>query len=151
MRLLVDTNIIIDCLRKRQPYADAARLLIALGKLGELELWLSPTQMGDAYYLLSDGGKKILAPQVHEELRRLREATRICYFGEQEIDEALRLEWPDFEDALVYEAARAVKADVLITRNKKDFEKSAIPVFDCAGFFDWYADEHGIRYAEIAL
>ena len=83
MRLLVDTNIVIDCLRKRHPHADSARLLIALGKLGEFELWLSPTQIGDAYYLLSDGGKKSLSRQVCEELRRLREAMRICHYGEQ--------------------------------------------------------------------
>ena len=150
MKLLVDTNIVIDCLRKRQPYADAARLLLALGKLGEFELWLSPTQMGDAYYLLSDGGRKSAARQVHQEMRNLREAARICHFGEQEVDEALRLEWPYFEDALVYEAARSVKADAIITRNQQDFAQSVIPVFDCDEFFDWFAREHGIRYAKIA-
>lgn len=151
MRLLVDTNIVIDCLRKRQPFADSAKLLIALGKLGEHELWLSPTQLGDAYYLLTDGGKKSLVGKVRSELYSLREAMGVCSFGEQEADEALGLEWDDFEDALVYEAARSVRADAIITRNQKDFEKSAIPVFDCDEFFSWFAEEHGIRYAEIAL
>ena len=151
MRLLVDTNIIIDCLRKRQPFADSAKLLLALGKLGEFELWLSPTQLGDAYYLLTDGGKKALSHKVHNELRSLREATRFCLFGEQEVDKALDLEWSDFEDALGYEAARSVKADAIITRNQKDFAESPIAVFDCNEFFDWYAKEHGINYAEITL
>lgn len=151
MRLLVDTNIVIDHLRKRHPHADSARLLLALGKLGEFELWLSPTQMGDAFYLLTDGGKRTLSHQVHEELRELRKAVRICQYGEQEIDKALHLGWPDFEDALVYEAARAIKADAILTRNQEDFEKSTIPTFDCDEFFDWYASEHGIHYAELTL
>ena len=151
MRLLVDTNIIIDCLRKRQPFANSARLLIALGKLGEHELWISPTQLGDTYYLLTDGGKKALAHKVRSELQSLRQAVSVCPFGEQEAGDALSLEWDDFEDALVYEAARSVRADAIITRNQKDFEKSAIPVFDCDEFFAWFAEEHGVRYAEIDL
>ena len=149
MKLLVDTNIVIDCLRKRSPHDKPARLLLALGKLGEFELWLSPTQIGDAYYLLTDGGKKSLSRHVNNELRKLREATRIVQYGEREIDDAIALEWPDLEDALVYEAACAVKADAVITRNQKDFERSSIPVFDCDEFFNWYADKHGIHYAEI--
>ena len=151
MRLLVDTNIIIDCLRKRHPHAESASLLLGLGKLGEFELWVSPTQMGDAFYLLTDGGKKPLAHAVQEELRDVRSAVRVCQFGESEVDKALASDWPDFEDALVYEAARSLKADALITRNQKDFEKSTISVFDCDEFFDWFAAEHGIHYAEIAL
>ena len=151
MRLLVDTNIVIDCLRKRQPFDEPAKLLLALGKLGEFELWLSPTQLGDAYYLLSDGGKKTLADKVRNELKKLREVVRVCQFGEQEIDRALGLEWPDFEDALVYEAARSIRADALITRNQRDFSESAIPVFDCGEFFDWFAERHDVRYAEIAM
>ena len=151
MRLLVDTNIIIDCLRKRHPHDKSASLLIGLGKLGEFELWISPSQMGDAFYLLTDGGKKSLAHAVYEELQDIRKAVKVCQFGESEVDNALASGWPDFEDALVHEAARFLKADALITRNQKDFEKSAVPVFDCDEFFDWFAEEHGVHYAEIAL
>ena len=75
----------------------------------------------------------------------------VCSCGREEILRAIDDDWPDLEDAFVYEAARSIKADAIITRNQEDFEKSKIPVFDCEEFFVWYAQEHGIDYMEIAF
>lgn len=64
MRILVDTNVIIDFLNMRQPHFEAARLLMLLGKAGEVELWVSATQITDIVYIASDGGRKALVPEV---------------------------------------------------------------------------------------
>ena len=67
MNLLVDTNIIVDVLRKRDFDYEASRLLLALGKLREFDLWVSPSQLSDLFYILTSGGKKHLAEPVAAE------------------------------------------------------------------------------------
>lgn len=150
MKLLLDTNILIDFLRSRKPYDKPARLLLALGMANEFALWISPTQVGDLFYVLTKGGKVSLAPAVAEEIKVLRAFVHICPFGEQEADNALKQGWVDLGDALVYAAAKSINADAIITRNTKDFEKSEIPIFDCDSFFTWFKEMRGVSYAEIA-
>ena len=42
-----------------------------------------------------------------------------------------------------------LKADAIIARNQKDFEKSSIKVFDCDELFAYLAEEKGLVYEEI--
>ena len=146
MRLLLDTNIIIDFLQRREPYYEDARMLFMLGRLREHELWFSSAQANDIFYTLSGGGKKARAAQVVKALRLVREAAHVCGIDEAEFDAALDSTWPDLEDACVYQAALKVKADAIITRNQADFEKSSIRVFDCGELFEWLAEERGLTY-----
>ncbi|WP_165045090.1 PIN domain-containing protein [Adlercreutzia sp. ZJ138] len=151
MRLLVDTNIVIDCMQCREPFATDARKLLILGALGELELWLSPSQMTDAFYLLSEGGKKSLADTTKARLATVRKLARLCPLGESVIDAALNSPWDDFEDACLYQCARQVKADAIITRNKKDFQRSTIAVLNCAELFSYLHEEKRLVYEETVL
>lgn len=148
-KLLLDTNIVIDALAHRVPFNEKAELLLMLGKLGEFELYISSSQITDVYYVLSDGGKKSLAEQTKARLGGLRKGLRISALTEDDIDEAIRSTWPDFEDACVYQAARRVKAEAIITRNQADFDKSFVPVLDCDELFAKISEEEGIDYALI--
>ncbi|MBE6466003.1 PIN domain-containing protein [Denitrobacterium detoxificans] len=153
MKALVDTNIFIDALRDRRPFSESAQLMLALAALGELELWMSPAQFGDLTYVLTEGGKRSLAADVTLELRRLRKYVHVCSLGADEVDRALQLGWADLEDALVYEAAASLRADVIVSRNAKDFcgdPNRRIPVLDAATFFAWYEERTGVDYCDIA-
>ena len=151
MKLLVDTNIVIDCLQERHPFGDSARMLLLLGKLHELDLWLSVSQLTDAFYILSEGGKRSLASEAKRQLLGVLQCARICSLGEDDAKAALESSWDDVEDACVYQAALRVKADAIITRNKQDFEKSSIKVFDCDELFAYLEEEEGLAYGEIFL
>ena len=146
MKLFVDTNILIDCMENREPFSLGAQKLLMLGALGEADLWMSPSQITDAFYLLSDGGKKSLADATAQRLKKVRGTVRICSLGEYDIDAALDSSWDDFEDACLYECARKMKADVIITRNKGDFEQSRIPVMNCDELFAWLEQEKCLVY-----
>lgn len=148
-RLLVDTNIVIDWLQARSPFDRAAKKLAALGYLGEFELWMSSSQVTDAFFILSEGGKSIYADEVKRQLKGARKALRVYALNEDDVDAALDSTWDDFEDACVYQAALRVKADVLITRNQQDFARSSIKVLDCEDFFAYLEEERGVAYDEI--
>ncbi len=151
MNLLLDTNIIVDVLRKRDFDYDESRLLLALGRLHEFELWISPSQLSYLLYLLTSGGKKRLAEPVAEELSGMLSFVRVCTLGHEEATAALCGDFEDLEDALVYQAARSVRAEAIITRNQTDFESSPIPALSSSEFFQRLAKERGLDYAEIAL
>ena len=102
MKLLLDTNILLDCMMGRQPFVADARKLLILGALGEVDLWMSPSQFTDAFYLLTEGGKPRLAESVKLRLLKVKRLARICTLGERDVESALESSWPDFEDACLY-------------------------------------------------
>ena len=57
MRVLVDTNVLIDFLAQRAPFFDEARKLLVFAAMGDYELWASASQISDIFYVLSEGGK----------------------------------------------------------------------------------------------
>ena len=53
MKLLLDTNVVIDYLHEREPYYEKARLLMTAGRVGEFSLWITSSQVTDLIYILS--------------------------------------------------------------------------------------------------
>lgn len=150
-RMLLDTNVVIDYLSVRAPHYDAARLVMLGGRVGEFDLWITASQFTDLVYILSDGGKARLMSRTLERLRGLRTFVDVCPVGAREVDRMLASSWRDPEDALLFEAALAVKADFLLSRNRQDFESEAVRVVDCPTFFEILERERGLSYAEAAL
>lgn len=148
MKLFLDTNVIIDALVNRNESHAASKLLLSLGYVKEFDLWVSPSQWTDMFYILSDGGRKSQRERAAQVLKELRKCVRVSTLGESEVDGAMALGWPDVEDALVYTAANTKSPVALITRNKADFLRSEIPLFTCEEFFEWLRTEHGIVYDE---
>ena len=150
-KLLVDTNVLIDYLSMREPFYDEARLLMIVGRVGELELWMTSSQVTDLIYILSDGGKQSLMPSVLERLRGLRTFVEVFAVGGAEVDRMLASAWKDPEDALMFESALSLKADAIITRNAKDFESSLVRAMTAREFFNWLRDEKGVDYQEVVF
>lgn len=151
MKVIVDTNILIDHFAQRQPYCQTARKLLVLGALGEFELWASSSQITDVFYLMTSGPKKMSPDAAKEALRKLSDVVHICSLGEREVFAALDSTWNDVENACIHQAAVKVGAQAIATRNKKDFALSSIRALDCEDLFARIEAERGIAYAEIGL
>lgn len=150
MRVLVDTNVALDALARREPFYEKARLLMLLGKAREVELFMSATQLTDLFYVLTNG-KRSCAEAGRRRMKMFRECVQVVSFGADELDAALASTWPDLEDACVYQAACRAKVDAIVTRNLADFAYSAIPVHSCESFFDHLRESCGLCYKEIAI
>ena len=149
MKILLDSNVVIDALVDRGDAHSAARLLLGLGYIGEFELWASPTQWTDMFYILTEGDKPSKRADIKQKLTAVRKAVHVSMMGEAEIDKALASPWDDFEDAVVYQAGQTIQPDMLITSNEGDFALSEIPVFSPKSFFEWMEQEYKVTYAEI--
>lgn len=150
-KLLLDTNVVIDYLNRREPFYKDARLLMIAGRVGEFDLWITSSQVTDLIYILSEGGKPSLLPDVMERLRIMRAFIDVYASGAREVDRMLSSGWRDPEDSLIFEAAQAMKANAIITRNKADFETTAIKVLDCNEFFIWMKEEFNMRYDDVMV
>ncbi len=131
-KLLVDTNVVIDLLAKREPYyQDSARLFsMADKKLIKLSV-LSLTFANTNYALLRSNS----ANESKSILRRLKLIVDVLPLDDKIIGLALNdLGFKDFEDGLQYFSAIENKQDIIITRNLKDFKKSLIPVMSAEQF-----------------
>lgn len=149
MRVFLDTNILLDYFAHRDPFFVSARKLLLFSYVREFETWVSASQITDVFYLLTTGPQKISQEEAKCALRKLRTFVHVCSIGEEEVDAALRSSWDDFEDACVLQAALKVKADAIVTRNKKDFFGSPLRVLDCEELFRFMEEERGLVYDEI--
>ena len=147
MKLMLDTNVVVDYLHVRKPFYEKARLLMILGCLHEFELWITSSQMTDLVYILTEGGKKALLKEALCQLRSIRQFVNVFATGEDEVDKMLLTTWKDPEDFLLYQCALSLKADAIITRNPCDFEEQAIRICDCEEFFTWVFKSKSIHYS----
>ena len=147
----MDTNVFVDFLNAREPFYSESRLLMILGRMGELELWMTSSQVTDLVYILSDGGKDALVADVVKRLRGLRTFVEVFAVGGGEVDRMLASSWGDPEDALMFESALSIRADAVITRNADDFENDLVPAMSCGEFFDHLRDTYGMDYREVEI
>jgi predicted nucleic acid-binding protein len=126
VKLLLDTNIILDVLLKRHPYGDSALKILAQVEKGEISGYLCGTTVTTIDYIVR---KHLGTDTARQCISSLLTIFDIAPVNRPVLLNALALDFPDFEDAVLHESAKAVCADGIITRNLADFKKSVLPVF----------------------
>lgn len=126
MKILLDTNIVLDVLMDRMPFADAATELFSKVEDGTIIGYLCGTTITTVYYLAA---KTVGAPRAREEIKKLLSLFEVAPVNRPVLESALVADFSDFEDAVIHEAACHVGAEAIVTRNQKDFKKSRISVY----------------------
>ena len=148
MKLLLDTNVLLDYALRREPFSHDARSLMTIGYFRDAELWGSAKSFTDIFYFAT---RAVGSTMAQELIERLVSELSICSIGKTDITAALAERWPDFEDCLIYQAARKVKADIIVTRDVAGFGRSQIPVLTPHGLLDYMERERHIVYEEISF
>lgn len=124
--LFLDTNVIIDVLANRQPYAGAASKLLSLGERGKLTIYISALSYSNIYYILRKicGHKEMIAL-----LRDLKSITTTMSITQEIIHEAIESGMKDFEDAIQLNTAISnKKIQAIVTRDVKGFKDAGLAV-----------------------
>lgn len=129
-RLFLDTNIVVDLLDRREPFCHDAVRLFTMAYNKKVQIIVSPMTFTTASFLLRKHGTE----GVRILLSNLRQLARVATANERTIDDSLASRFNDFEDAMKYYTAVKAKADIIITRNGKDFTQSKIPVMTASEF-----------------
>ena len=129
-RLFLDTNIVVDLLECREPFCHDAVRIFTMAYNKQVQLFVSPMTYSTASFLLRKHGPE----GVRNLLANLRQLSRVAATNERTVDDSIASQFKDFEDAMQYYTALKAKADIIITRNGKDFIASKIPVMTATEF-----------------
>ena len=125
--VLIDSDVILDSLFNRKPFAEHSTAILSMCESGKIQGFLTPIIYSNLYYLLRQIAKH---DKVIEKLRQLFLITDILQMDRNVVEKALNSGFKDFEDSLQnYTAVTNGSIDLIITRNLKDYKKSELAVF----------------------
>ena len=131
MRILLDTNVVLDVLLKREPWVHDAAAIWQANDEGQVTGYLAGSVLTDIFYIarrLTD------METAYRAVNLCLTAFEICPIDRNTLEQALTLPGNDFEDNVQIAAAILGNLDAIITRNKDDFSGTAIPAFSLAEF-----------------
>ncbi|MEM6526363.1 MAG: PIN domain-containing protein [Bacteroidota bacterium] len=132
MRVLIDTDIVLDFFLDRKPFSDEATKIFALCEAKRVQGFITPVICSNVYYILRQTASH---ERIIEKLNLLMNFIGVLDMGRGTIIQALGSGFRDFEDALQhYSAVQSDFIDGILTRNVKDFKKSEIGVLTPEGF-----------------
>ena len=138
MKVLLDTNILLDIIEKREPYfSDSYRIFIKSAER-KIEAIIGASSVTDIYYVARRNckdGKRAIGFIIDMLKIVIPVDTKAV-----DIQEAIRLNFFDFEDAVIAATAARENVDCIITRNTGDFVKSNISAMSPADFLKKYSE-----------
>jgi len=127
LRVMVDTNVVLDVLLGREPFVKPAVAIFCLVEESRIDAYLCATTVTTIEYLLI---QSLPATRARDALRKLISLFEIATVNRPVIERTLVSSIRDFEDAVLVEAGHMAGVDCVVTRNTKDFVGSALRIFE---------------------
>jgi len=125
-KILIDSDVILDFLFDRKPYADDASIVLSMCESGKIQGFVTPVIISNVYYIL----RRIARHEtVVKKLSGLLTIVDVLIIDKAILTRALDSGFSDFEDALQnYAAEKSGNIDLILTRNVKDYKKSRLGI-----------------------
>ncbi len=131
MRILIDTNVVLDVLMARQPHLDHAVAIFALADARRVSGVLGATTLTTVFYLLV---KAIGVADARTHVRSLLDLFGVAAVDRAVLVGALDAGFEDFEDGVLHQAATTAGVEAIVTRDVAGFAAASLPVFTPAAF-----------------
>ncbi|MDX2242749.1 MAG: PIN domain-containing protein [Leptolyngbyaceae cyanobacterium bins.302] len=125
MRVLIDTNVVLDFLQKREPFAEYAARLFARIDAGEVEGFIAATTITNIYYIVRKVAGAIVA---QDAITQILTDLHICAVNRDVLEQALSLNFRDFEDVVQYVGGIVHSVDAIVTRDRSGFPEGELVV-----------------------
>ena len=129
LRVLVDLNLILDMLQKREPFYAASARVLACVETGQIEGLVAAHSITTLYYLIAKDRSAEMARVALTELLQFLSVATVDHIS---IEQALNLPYKDFEDAVQMMAAVQAGAQYVVTRNVQDYKVGPLPALQPA-------------------
>jgi predicted nucleic acid-binding protein len=126
MRVLIDTNIVLDFLLQREPFSQDAELLFQAISAGQIIGYVTATTLTDIFYISRKRTRSV--EQARQAVSEILTAMVICPINRAVLESAFNSGLVDFEDAVQIFGAVAQGLDAILTRDSKGFLSSPIPI-----------------------
>jgi predicted nucleic acid-binding protein len=134
MNVLLDSNVALDHILKREPFFTNAKRIIIGSQCKFYTAFISASAVTDIYYISARNLKSNVLAM--EELKCLLQTVDIAAVTSAEIHRAVDLTWDDFEDCVQFAAGESLAVRYIITRDPEGFAASGIPVVSPEKFLD---------------
>lgn len=133
MRVLVDTDVILDALLARPNFVEEAAIIWQANVDGVFEGFVSAITPLNVFYI----ARKIKGiDAAREAVDLLLAAWHVCPVNESVLKAALALPFTDFEDAVQHSGGETLHVDCIVTRNLEDYRQSTLLVLSPAAFLE---------------
>lgn len=133
MKALIDTNIILDVLCKREPHLANSLAILKLCPAGITGI-INHKQTADIFYVLKR--QSVDVSEIKTIIHKLSDNLKIVDAAGADVKPALDSDIKDYEDALLAFTAKRQKAEYIITRNEHDFANSPVPALSPQDFLE---------------
>ncbi len=126
MKILIDTNVVLDLLLEREPFLETAILLFEKIERGNFTGYIAATTITNIFYIIrkTEGHEVALGA-----INRLLIGLHFCGVDRHTVETALNLGLKDFEDSIQLACATLNQLDGIVTRDRKDFIGSPLPIY----------------------
>jgi predicted nucleic acid-binding protein len=131
MKVLIDTNVLLDVFLERKPFFEASAQTVGLAEKAEIEGWICGTTVTTIFYLLT---KNLSREKAVQHVTGILKIFNVSTINRLVLEDALESNFKDYEDGVLYQSAIHANLEAIITRNQKDFKQSDIPVYSPALF-----------------
>jgi predicted nucleic acid-binding protein len=133
MRVLFDTDVVLDLILDREPFVEAAASLFAAHEQGRIKGYISGVTLVNVFYVTRKAKGRHNARRAVEELLA---TVSICPLYQAILVNAYSLSFTDYEDAVQHASATASRLDAIVTRNLDDYKNATLPVFSPTDFLN---------------
>lgn len=129
MKVLLDTNVLLDVLADRQPHFENSAAVLSLVEKKAIRGFIAAHTATTLHYLLE---RELGSKKASRALAALLRIVDVVAVDEDRLIHALAMGWGDFEDAVQAACAEKAQVDFLVTRNEDDFRDSSVRVLSPA-------------------
>lgn len=133
MKILIDTNVILDVLCNRQDFVDDSLKVFKYCEANQITGYISALSIPNIVYIMR---KELDSEKIKEILTTLTSIFTVVDLRENDLLKAADMDFSDYEDALQSVCAARAKVNYIVTRNIKDFKNSTIPAIKPSELFD---------------
>lgn len=119
MNLLIDTNIILDIVLKREKYQIAVSLFKTIDNIGA-KAYITATTVTDLFYIIQRQTHHV--EKTYTIMKNIFKIVSVLSVTNEDVQAAFDREWKDFEDCIQYTTAQNNHVNYVITSNIKDYE-----------------------------
>jgi predicted nucleic acid-binding protein len=131
MRVLLDTDVVLDVVLAREPFAQASAQLFKLHEQGKIDAYIAAITPINVFYIT----RKIKGGQVaRQAVELLLSSLAVCPISHGVLDEAQKLPFADYEEAVQHASATANGLDTIVTRDINDCKNATLSVFSPTDF-----------------
>jgi predicted nucleic acid-binding protein len=137
MKVLIDSNVALDVILDNAGFVANSRVILELAEQKRFTGYISASAITDIFYISQ---KKLGKKTAREAINHLLHIFYPATVTDNNIYQALALEWDDFEDSVQYIVGEGLAVDYIVTRNTHDFASGSIPAVTPEQFIETITD-----------